>query len=322
LPERARYGVFELGMNHAGELTVLSKQVRPHVALITTIEAVHLEFFASVEAIADAKAEIFQGLPHDGTAVLNRDNAQFARLAAAAKAQGLKKILGFGHLAKADAHIVNCVISPQGSKVEADILGRRIHYTLPVPGNHIVLNSLGALLAVAAVGGDVEAASAALSHYQSPKGRGLAETIAVQGGAIELIDESYNASPASVRAAIEVLGRMTSATVGGRRILALGDMRELGPSSPELHAGLAKDIADAKISTVFCCGEMMEHLYKALPAALRGVYAKDSVALAPQVADALHAGDIVTVKGSHSMNMEKVVAAIKALGTSKQKMAS
>jgi UDP-N-acetylmuramoyl-tripeptide--D-alanyl-D-alanine ligase len=321
LPERARYGVFELGMNHAGELTVLSKQVRPHVALITTIEAVHLEFFASLEAIADAKAEIFLGMSPDGAAVLNRDNAQYARLAAAAKAHGIKKILGFGRANKADAQIVNCAAMAAGSTVEADILGKRVKYMLPVPGDHIVLNSLGALLAVAATGADVEVAAAALSHYQPPKGRGLSESIMVPGGTIELIDESYNASPAAVRAAIAVLGRMNPTVVGGRRILALGDMRELGELAPELHAELAQDIIDAKISTVFSCGEMMEHLHKALPASLRGAHAKDSEALAPIVADALHVGDIVTVKGSHSMAMERVVAAIRARGTPKQKLA-
>ncbi len=313
MPAQARYGVFELGMNHAGELTGLSQQVRPDVALITTIEAVHLEFFASLDAIADAKAEVFLGMNANGAAVLNRDNAQFARLAAGAKNHGLKKILGFGRDGKADARMLNYAATPDGSEIEADILGRKINYSLTTHGEHLALNSLGALLAAVAAGGDLDACVAALAHYRQPAGRGGVQTIILAEGNITVIDESYNASPAAVRAAVHVLGQKTP-PVGGHRILVLGDMKELGTEAHALHAGLASDIIKADITRVFCCGEMMAYLYEALPPNLRGAYAPDSAELTPHVISALHAGDIITVKGSHSMNMNLIVDALKALG--------
>ncbi len=320
LPADARFGVFELGMNHAGELGPLSQQVRPHVALITNVEAVHLEFFTSVEAIADAKAEIFEGMSPDGAAVLNRDNPHFARLTDAAKARGIKRILGFGADSKSDARLINCKATAEGSEIEADIMGRTLYYRLGAPGAHLALNSLGALLAAMAAGAEADVCAAALAHYVPPQGRGGVQKIAVAGGEISLIDESYNASPPAVRAAIRVLRQ---AKVSGRRIMALGDMRELGKTAAELHAALAKDLAEAKIDRVHCCGEMMKRLYDALPVAQRGFYAKDSAELAPRVAADLRAGDAITVKGSHSIQMELVVEAIKALDISgKKKMAS
>jgi len=314
LPATAHYGVFELGMNHAGELTALSKQVRPHVALITNIEAVHLEFFPSLESIADAKAEIFLGIEPQGAAVLNRDNRYYARLAAAAKTRGIKNILSFGRDGKADARLIDLVTEPERSVITAEIQGKRMSFTLGAPGEHLVMNALGALLAAMAANSDVEACANALARYQQPKGRGVIQNLPVSGGEIVLIDESYNASPVSVGFAARVLGQMMP-TAGGRRVLVLGDMRELGDTSPALHAALAKDIAEAKIDSVFCCGPMMRHLFDALPAALRGAHADDSTALAPLVAAAIHAGDIVTVKGSNSMAMVKVVTALRTLSS-------
>jgi UDP-N-acetylmuramoyl-tripeptide--D-alanyl-D-alanine ligase len=313
LPAETLYGVFEIGMNHAGELGPLSQQVKPDVAFITTIEAAHLQFFASIEAIADAKAEIFTGLKPDGTAVLNRDNAQFARLAAAAKARGVKKILGFGRDAKAEARILDCIEAADGSEVKAEILGRKLRYRLGTPGMHVVMNSVGALCAAAAAGADIEACAAVLEHYRQPKGRGVIQTIALPDGTFTLIDESYNASPVAVRFAVRVLGQMTPSACG-RRILVLGDMKELGESSPALHAGLAGDIIEAKIDSVFSCGEMMKHLHDALPEDVRGFHAADSETLAPRVAKAVRAGDIVTIKGSKSMLMPVVVEALQARG--------
>jgi UDP-N-acetylmuramoyl-tripeptide--D-alanyl-D-alanine ligase len=311
LPMNARYGVFELGMNHAGELTELSQQVQPHVSLITTIEAVHLEFFESVEKIADAKAEIFIGTRADGTAVLNRDNAYYARLATAAKNRGLKKILSFGRDAKADARLIDYTVMDAGAKICAEIQGQKIDYMLSVPGEHIAFNSVGALLAAAGAGSDVEACAAALAHYQVPQGRGAIQSIPMAGGSITLIDESYNASPAAVRSAIRVLGGMNPAR-GGRRILVLGDMKELGATADELHRNLDADIEAHNIDVFFGCGEMTKHLFDALPAHRRGGYAEDSLRLAMPVAKSLQPNDIVTVKGSFSVKMKIVVEAIKA----------
>jgi len=319
LPQDDHFGVFELGMNHAGELTLLSKQAKPDVAMITTVEAVHLEFFPSVEAIADAKAEIFAGTKPDGSAVLNRDNMHFNRLMTAAKNFGIKKILSFGHDSKNDARILSYTANAEGGSIKADIMGKKIDYTLSVPGEHLAMNSLGSLLTAVAAGGDLEACAAALCHFQQPKGRGVAQTIHLPTGAFTLIDESYNASPVAVRAAITVLGQKSA----GRKILALGDMRELGTTGPQLHAELATHIVAHKIDQVFTCGDLMAHLYEALPPALRGKHADNSTELAPHVAAAVQPGDHVTVKGSLSTQMIKVVETLKVLGiSSDNKLAS
>ena len=322
LPADALYGIFEVGMNHAGELAVLSQQVCPHVALITNVEAVHLEFFASVEAIADAKAEIFLGTLQSGAVVLNRDNRHHARLVAAAKARGIKNILGFGRDSKADARLINYSAEDGAGIITANIQGRELRFKLGVPGDALAMNALGALLAASAAGSDIEACAEALARYRQPKGRGVIQNLVLTHGEFTLIDESYNASPVSVGFAARVLGQMMPPD-GGRKILVLGDMRELGQDSPALHTSLAKDISDAKIDLVFCCGEMMQHLFNALPQEMRGGYAADSTALAPLVTAAVHAGDVVTIKGSNSMAMSKVVVALRTLSQeqSNQKLA-
>jgi UDP-N-acetylmuramoyl-tripeptide--D-alanyl-D-alanine ligase len=323
LPPDAEYGVFELGMNHAGELAILSAMTKPDIAIITNIEAVHLEFFASTEAIADAKAEIFQGMNESGVAILNRDNPHYGRLAEAAKRRGLKKILSFGRDSKADARLIDCAVTREGCAVNAVISGYNIHYSIGSPGAHLVLNSLGALLAASAATKNIDASAAALAHYKPPKGRGVCLKITLEeGGMFTLLDESYNASPASMRAAIGILAQMIPAA-GGRRLLVLGDMRELGASSRDFHTGLAADIIAAKIDSVFCCGEMMRHLYDILPEALRGAHTADSATLAPLIAQAVRADDVVTVKGSLSMNMNHIVTTLKALESiSPRKIAS
>ncbi len=322
LPPDADFGVFEMGMNHAGELADLSLLVRPDIAIITTIEAVHLEFFASTEAIADAKAEIFQGMKENGTVILNRDNAHFARLQSAAKARGIKNILSFSQK-KGDAVLVDCALTAEGSAVNATIDGYNIHYSIGAPGMHLVQNSLAALLAASIASGKADECAMALSHYKPPKGRGVSQKISLgERGTFTLIDESYNASPASVRAALRVLGNIIPARAG-KRLLVLGDMRELGETSPSLHAELTPAIMDAKIDSVFCCGEMMQYLYNALPQNLRGGYADDSAALAPLVTASIQPDDVISVKGSNSIRLSLVIDALKALDTSThQKIAS
>ncbi|MDR3424674.1 MAG: UDP-N-acetylmuramoylalanyl-D-glutamyl-2,6-diaminopimelate--D-alanyl-D-alanine ligase [Alphaproteobacteria bacterium] len=312
MPADADYGILEMGMNHVGELAALSKLARPDIALVTTIEAAHLEFFANVEAIADAKAEIFEGLGDGGIAVLNRSNPHFARLAAAAKNRGVKTIMSFAREGKADAVLIDCALTGESSAVNAAIAGKNISYTIGAPGMHTVQNSLGALLTAFAASGKVQECAAALAHYKPPKGRGVAQSVGLQDGSnFTLIDDSYNAaSPAAVRASIGVLAAI-SPTHQGRRIMVLGDMRELGITSPALHADLAPDIVEAKIDIVFCCGEMMRYLYDALPAERRGAFAPDSEALAPFVAAAARADDVVAVKGSKSMEMGQVIEALK-----------
>src|SRR6202158_5917211 len=297
LSETARFGVFELGMNHAGELAPLARLVRPHVALVTTVEPVHLQFFAGIEAIADAKAAIFPGLVREGAAVINRDNAQFARLAAAARAVGVR-VVGFGAHKDADARLIDVALRPEGSAVHAVILGDEINYKIGTPGRHIVENSLAVLAAAKLAGADLALVALALARPQPPKGRGDRFKLAFGRGEVLLIDESYNANPASMRAAFEVLGQ---APVGprGRRIAVLGDMLELGREGAALHRDLAGPAEAAGIDLVFCAGPLMRSLWEALPAARRGGYAESAERIEAEVVAALRPGDAIMIKGSH-----------------------
>ncbi|HEX4504658.1 MAG TPA: UDP-N-acetylmuramoylalanyl-D-glutamyl-2,6-diaminopimelate--D-alanyl-D-alanine ligase [Alphaproteobacteria bacterium] len=309
MPATAEFGVFEIGMNHAGEIAPLSAMLRPHVAIITNVEAVHLEYFANVEGIADAKAEIFTGLDADGTAILNHDNPHFGRLTQAAEARGIGNIWSFGESAGAEGRLISVDLEPSGSVVRATILGREIGFRLPLPGRHQVQNALAVLLAVAAMGGDIGAAVATLETLTPVKGRGVAIDVALAGGSFRIVDETYNASPAATRAALAVLG-MTEA--GGRRLVALGDMLELGANGPAEHVGLADALIAAKVAQVFTAGPLTRHLHDALPAHMRGAHAETSAALAPLVARAARANDIVLVKGSAGSQMGTVVAALRA----------
>lgn len=309
LPQSARYGVFELGMNHAGELTPLSALVRPHVALITTIELVHIEYFKNIEAIADAKAEIFSGAEKGGAAVLNRDNAQYARLAAAARAAGVTDIVGFGADEKAEARLLDAALAPDHSAVRASILGDDIRYRIGTPGRHVVENSLGVLACVKLMGADLALAAKSLVGLRQPKGRGRHIRLGLGSGEAVLIDESYNANPASMRAAIEVLGR---APVGssGRRIAVLGDMLELGAEAQALHRNLAAVIEAAKVDLVFCAGPLMRALWEALPPARRGGYAESAARIEAEVLAALRPGDAVMIKGSNASRMHTIAASL------------
>ncbi len=306
------FGVFEMGMNHPGEILPLTRLARPHVAVVTTVEAVHVESFASVEAIADAKAEIFTGCGADATAVLFRDNPHFARLAAAARHAGIRRVLGFGGDVFADVRLLSSRLDAEGSSVRAMVEGRILEYRVGLPGSHWVTNSLCVLAAVAAIGADVEDAAASLADLQPAKGRGERFTVAVPGGSFQLVDDSYNASPVSMAASFAVLAGLMPSK-GGRRIAVLGDMLELGPDELALHAGLTRPLAAHGIDLVFAAGPRMRALYDALPPDMRGAHAHDSTALAPLVADAVRAGDVVAVKGSAGSRMGRVVEALKAL---------
>ncbi len=308
-PASAKYAVFEIGMNHAGEITPLTQLVHPHVAIITAIEPVHLEYFGSLEKIADAKAEIFSGIVPGGTAVLNRDNAQYARLASAARAAGVSRIVTFGEHAEAEARLKRHVLQADCSTVEASILGQSVTYKLGAPGRHLVLNSLAVLATVSLVGADLALAALALAKLKPAAGRGARLTLTVPGGSALLIDESYNANPASMRAAIALLGQ---APIGrlGRRIAVLGDMLELGAEGEALHRALAEPIAQAKVDLVFCSGPLMRTLGEALPSNHRGGYAETAAALEPAVLEAVRDGDAVMVKGSLGSKMGPIVKAL------------
>ncbi len=304
----ASFGVFEAGMNHAGEIARLTRLIRPHVAVITNIEAAHIEFFDSLDAIADAKAEIFEGVEGGGAAVLNRDSPQYGRLAAhAARAPAVARIVTFGRDPQADVRLVEATAAPEHSDVTASVFGREISYRVGLAGPHWQINSLTVLAAIAALGEDVDAAAAALADLSAMPGRGARQPIRAAGGTAILIDESYNANPASMRAAIATLAAARPGK-GGRRIAVLGDMRELGAESGALHVGLARPLAEHKIDLVFAAGTEMAKLFAALPRAQRGAHADTADVLVPAVASALRAGDVVMVKGSHASGMHAIVA--------------
>ena len=271
MPRDAAFAAFEIGMNHAGEIAPLAKLARPHVAIVTTVEAAHLEFFNSVEEIADAKAEIFTGLVPGGAAILNRDNPHFDRLAAAARAAGAE-VVSFGTAAGADARAERIALLDDCSTVSARVCGDTVTYKVGAPGRHWVLNSLAVLAAVKLLDADIGRAALALARVDPGPGRGRRIKAMVPGGTIEIIDESYNANPASMRAALEVLGR-SEVKGRGRRIAVLGDMRELGADSGRLHAELARIAEETGIDLVFTVGEDSEELDSALPKARRAGHA-------------------------------------------------
>jgi UDP-N-acetylmuramoyl-tripeptide--D-alanyl-D-alanine ligase len=303
LPREAAFGVVEIGMNHFGEIRPLVAFARPHVALVTTIAPAHLEFFGTCEAIADAKSEIFEGIVPGGAALIPYDNPYAERLIARAKQAHVARILGFGAKPGSDARLLSYDESADGARIKADILGQPVEFRVGAPGPHITANALGALLCVAAADGDVLNAAAALKRFSALKGRGAR----FMAGGVEVIDESYNANPASMAAALALLGKAS-----GRRIAVLGDMLEMGPDAPAHHAGLAAALEAARADLVFLCGPLMKALWEVLPAPQRAAYAPDSAALAPGVVSALHAGDTVLVKGSNGSKMSVIIEALKA----------
>ena len=308
-PASVRFAVFEIGMNHAGEIETLVKMVRPQVAVITTVEPVHLEFFAGIEAIADAKAEIFIGVEPGGAVVLNRDNSQFARLQARARELGITRIVSFGSGPHSDARLIDVSLHVDCSAVQASILGHDVTYKLGMPGRHMAMNSLAVLAAASLANADLALAALSLSQIEPAAGRGARRVLEVASGEATLIDESYNANPASMAAALNVLGAAATSPQG-RRIAVLGDMLELGPTSAILHRGLLDAIQANHIDLVYCCGPLMRNLWDALSTGKRGGYADSADALESLVAGAIRAGDAIMVKGSLGSKMKTIVNAL------------
>jgi UDP-N-acetylmuramoyl-tripeptide--D-alanyl-D-alanine ligase len=309
MPRTTRYGVFEIGMNHAGEVDALTRLVRPHIAIVTTVAPVHLGFFRSVEEIADAKAEIFRGLEPGGSAIVNWDNPYYQRLKAHALEHGAS-VVGFGETKDAEARLLSVELGPDSSQVTADILGDKIGYRLGAPGRHLVQNSLAVLAAVKLAGADLTRAARALSALDAQAGRGARTLVEAEGGHLAIIDESYNANPASMRAALLTLG-LTPRSEFRRRVAVLGDMLELGPEGAKLHQELAEFIDGAGVDVVFACGELMGSLYEALPTSRRGAYAKSAEELSPKLLGAVGPGDAIMVKGSLGSRMAPLVEALK-----------
>ena len=307
MPRDARYGVLEMGMNHAGELALLTALVRPHVALVTAIASANRQFFASEEEIADAKAEIFTGLEPGGTAILPFDSAHRDRLVAAARSHA-DRILTFGLGEGADVRAIYVVKAPQGgTMVTAGLPEGQLSFTISQPGDHWVANALAVIAAVEAVGGDLAAAGLALADLGGLKGRGERRRVAVDGGEALLIDESYNANPASMAATLKVLG---AEEVAGRRIAVLGAMRELGEESDEFHASLAEPVAAARVDYAILVGEEMRSLAKALGGHVKMAHVPDAAAALPLARAAIGPGDAMLVKGSNSIGLAALVEAL------------
>ena len=310
MPEEARFGVFEIGMNHAYEILPLTGMVRPQVALVVTVEPVHAEHFPSVSAIADAKGEIFSGLEPGGVAIINRDNPHYERLAAHAMASKAGRIVTFGEHPQADVRANRIVLRPDLSVVDASVMGQPVTYKLGTAGRHTALNSLGVMAVIHSLGADLAAAALSLAALSPPAGRGERTALELEGGTAWLIDESYNANPAAVRAALATLSGIETGP-RGRRIAVLGDMLELGPTSPELHRGLAESVEAAGIDLVFAAGPLTRNLYEALPVSRRGAVAETSADLIEPLTRTLRPGDAVMVKGSNGSRMGRIVEALK-----------
>ena len=311
LPREIDYAVIEMGMNHAGEIAPLSRWSQPDVSLITTVEAVHIEYFKNVEAIADEKAAIFDGMGGKGVAVLNADNAHFARLKKHAEAKGLDRILAFGTSADANCRLVNYRIVDTHSEIEAVVAGTPMTYRIGTIGKHWALISVAVLGIVDALGGDLAKAAASLEYFSEPKGRGQIKKLAVKGGQLRLIDDSYNASAVSIKGAVAKLADMRDASPEPvRTLVVLGDMLELGEHAEEMHVGLVPTLINNQMDLVFAAGTFMQKMYEALPEAMRGAYRATSRELGPVVVERLQPNDLVLIKGSRGSKMDLVVRAI------------
>jgi UDP-N-acetylmuramoyl-tripeptide--D-alanyl-D-alanine ligase len=318
LPRNAAYGVFEIGMNHSGEIMPLVKMVRPHIAIVTIVAASHLGNFNSLDEIALAKAEIFSGIEKGGTAIINRDSEYFTLLSDAAKAGGAKTIIGFGKHPESNVRLERVALHPTCCCITADVMGEKVTYKLGMPGEHMALNSLAVLAAVKVSGADLARAMLALADAAPAKGRGVQEVLSAPGGELLLIDECYNANPTSMGAALALLAQ---AKLGknGRRIAVLGDMLELGQFGAKLHADLAKLIEVANVDVLYATGPLMQNLWEAVPSSKHGAYAATSAELRDLLLPQLRAGDVVMVKGSLGSKMGLVVDALRKQFTAVKK---
>jgi len=299
-------------MTPPDESRPLAQLVRPQVAMVTQIAPAHIEYFPTgLAGIADAKAEIFEGLEPGGHAVINRDAPMAERLIERAEAAGAR-IVTFGRHAAATVRLLDCSLHATCSAVRALVGRQPLDYCLSLPGEHMVMNSLGVLAAVQAAGADLVKAATAMAGLKAVKGRGQRQSLPLGEGAVELIDDSYNANPVSMAAAFAVLAQAKPGK-GGRRLVVIGDMLELGAARDALHAGLAGPLQQAGVDLVFACGPGMQALFAALPAARRGAWAPDSAALASLLLKALRPGDVVLVKGSLGSRMARVVEALTGL---------
>jgi UDP-N-acetylmuramoyl-tripeptide--D-alanyl-D-alanine ligase len=309
MPRDCDYAIFEIGMNHAGEIRPLVGLVRPHIAIVTLIAAAHLGHFRNLEEIARAKAEIFEGVEPGGTALLNRDDAHYKALEKLARAHGVDNVMGFGENIRSNFKLLKCKLHAESSTITAKIGGQELVARIGAPGRHIVQNALAVLGACFVLGTDLAKAALALGSLSAEGGRGKRHRLRHRDGEIVLIDESYNANPASMRAAIALLDA-TPVQGEGRRVAVLGDMLELGSHSAKLHAGLADVVKGAKIDMVLLAGPEMKALAEALPDGIRSEYRADAEQLKPVLLKTLKPGDVVMIKSSKGIGFSKLVDAL------------
>lgn len=306
MPESTQYGVFELGMNHAGELADLSPLVEPDIAIITKIAPAHLAFFEDVQAIAAAKAEIFQGLARNGIAILNADDPYFEFLSEKARAANAK-VISFGKAYDADVRFENPTQSEANVSATLHVEGRQYDLCLPQIGEHWIANAACAIAATQAAGIDPKVAVEALGNFGALSGRGEVLNLKIETTEFSVIDDSYNANPESMRAAISALGARRK----GRKLAVLGDMFELGADELRLHAELADPLQDVGVSRVIVVGECMRALRGALPRPMRGAWAKDWKEALTALEEEVQANDTVLVKGSNASGLGQLVTALK-----------
>ncbi|WPZ32163.1 UDP-N-acetylmuramoyl-tripeptide--D-alanyl-D-alanine ligase [Thalassobaculum sp. OXR-137] len=312
LPQDCDFAVFELGMNHADEIRPLTRLVAPHATIITNVEPVHIEFFDGIDGIADAKAEILEGLQPGGVAVLNADNGSFERIRARARVLGVDRIATFGQGATCDVRGIAIEPGSDGTRVTAAVAGTDMTWTVGGIGEHWGFNSLGVVAVLHALKLDLAACLDRLATVSAMRGRGGQITLGTaDGGSALLIDESYNASPPAVRAALSVFAN----TPASRRILVLGDMRELGATAPAAHAGLKDAVEAARPDAIYLCGDAMAHLRDALGRDRVTEWTETADALAAAVAANVKDGDVVLIKGSLAMGMKAIVSAVEAAGS-------
>ncbi|MBY3197942.1 UDP-N-acetylmuramoylalanyl-D-glutamyl-2,6-diaminopimelate--D-alanyl-D-alanine ligase [Rhizobium laguerreae] len=309
MPEDTDYGVFEVGMNHPGEIRPLVAMIRPDVAIITTIAPAHLGNFKNIKEIAAAKAEIFEGLEPGGHVVLNRDNDQFNFLDRTAQSHGIEHIHSFGQHAKAEFRLAEFNGSDENSTLWLTIGGETLEVALGAPGRHIAENALAALGVVRIVGADMQKAIEALAALRPEKGRGKRHRLVIGGGSFTLIDESYNANPASMRAAIALLAASLP-TGRGRRIAVLGDMLEMGEYAQKVHTDLAVPLLAAGIKHVWLAGAEMAVLKESLPESVHVEYCENTSELTDYVLNSVAPGDVLMVKSSLGIGFGKIVAAL------------
>jgi UDP-N-acetylmuramoyl-tripeptide--D-alanyl-D-alanine ligase len=310
MPRDTERAVFEIGMNHADEIRPLTRMVRPHAAVVTTVGPVHTENFPDGETgVAHAKAEVFEGLEPGGLAVLNADDRWFGLLKTQAEKVGAE-VRTFGRAEGCDARLIDFQGAEGHAVVQARFHGKGLDFPILQTGFHWGLNSMAVLLMLEALDVSLGDGLAALGSFEPLEGRGAEATVRLANGGFTLIDESYNANPISMASAIATLGaRRTS----GRRLVALTDMLELGPQAPGYHAALAEPLSDAKVDLVFAAGPLMQSLWDALPPTRRGGYAETAAELAPLVARAAEPGDVVMVKGSNGSKAGLIAQALRSL---------